>query len=84
MSSSKSQLSNSKIDQILEIVNATNSKIDLLIEENKLLCYSVTILENPDAIRRRRILENKIKHLETIFFAKGIPDPIRISELYEL
>lgn len=70
LSPSKSQLYNSKIDQILEIVNATNSKINFLIEENKLLRDNVSTLEN------------KIKHLETISSTKDIPGPITINELY--
>lgn len=67
MPSSKSHLSNSKIDQILKIINATNSKIGLLVDENKLLRDRVTTLENT------------IKHLETTSSATGIPDFILIN-----
>lgn len=54
----------------MEIVNATNFKIDFLVEENKLLGDKINTLKN------------KIKPLETIPSAKGIPDLIIINELY--
>lgn len=48
----------------------TNSKIDLLVEDNKLLRDNLSTLEN------------NIKHLEPFSFTKDTPGPITINELY--
>lgn len=55
----------------MEIIDATNFKTDLSVEENKLLYAILTTLEH------------KIKRLEITSSAKGVSDSIIINKLYD-